>query len=64
MSFDCRSEDDAKKAQYDFKTIESMDVWGCETAETLRGSMKVWNKAVQYWVAFCVHKRFPIKPLK
>ncbi|XP_063362125.1 lysophospholipid acyltransferase 7-like [Cydia amplana] len=58
------TEEEAKKAQYDFKTMESMDVWGCETVETLRDSMKVWNKAVQYWVAMVVYKRFPVKPLK
>ncbi|CAG9786223.1 unnamed protein product [Diatraea saccharalis] len=58
------SNEEAKNAQYDFNTIESMDVWGCETVVTLRDSMKVWNKAVQYWVAMVVYKRFPIKPLK
>ncbi|XP_011554803.3 lysophospholipid acyltransferase 7 [Plutella xylostella] len=58
------SEEEAKKSQYDFATIESMDVWGCETVVTLRDSMKVWNKAVQYWVAMVVYKRFPVKPLK
>ncbi|XP_013143476.1 PREDICTED: lysophospholipid acyltransferase 7-like isoform X2 [Papilio polytes] len=55
---------EAKSAQYDFNTVESMDVWGCETVVTLRDSMKVWNKAVQYWVAMVVYKRFPVKPLK
>ncbi|KOB79401.1 Leukocyte receptor cluster member 4 protein [Operophtera brumata] len=59
-----RSEEEAKFAQYDFNTVESMDVWGCESVVTLRDSMKVWNKAVQYWVAMVVYKRFPIKPLK
>ncbi|XP_068631762.1 lysophospholipid acyltransferase 7-like [Battus philenor] len=58
------SDDEAKMTQYDFKTVESMDVWGCETVVTLRDSMKVWNKAVQYWVAMVVYKRFPVKPLK
>ncbi|VVC95550.1 unnamed protein product [Leptidea sinapis] len=58
------SDEEAKKAEYDFKTVESMEVWGCETVVTLRDSMKVWNKAVQYWVAMVVYKRFPIKPLK
>ncbi|XP_059045340.1 lysophospholipid acyltransferase 7 [Achroia grisella] len=58
------TEDEAKFAQYDFNTVESMDVWGCETVVTLRDSMKVWNKAVQYWVAMVVYKRFPIKFLK
>ncbi|XP_045497757.1 lysophospholipid acyltransferase 7-like [Colias croceus] len=58
------SEDEAKAAQYDFNTVESMEVWGCESVVTLRDSMKVWNKAVQYWVAMVVYKRFPIKPLK
>lgn len=58
------SDEDAKKCQYDFHTVESMDVWGCETVVTLRDSMKVWNKAVQYWVAMVVYKRFPIKSLK
>ncbi|XP_052759265.1 lysophospholipid acyltransferase 7 [Galleria mellonella] len=58
------TDEEAKIAQYDFNTVESMDVWGCETVVTLRDSMKVWNKAVQYWVAMVVYKRFPIKPLK
>ncbi|XP_021192342.3 lysophospholipid acyltransferase 7 [Helicoverpa armigera] len=58
------SEEEAKTTQYDFNTVESMEVWGCETVVTLRDSMKVWNKAVQYWVAMVVYKRFPIKPLK
>ncbi|CAH1645573.1 unnamed protein product [Spodoptera littoralis] len=60
----CWSDEEAKNCQYDFNTVESMDVWGCETVVTLRDSMKVWNKAVQYWVAMVVYKRFPIKPLK
>lgn len=59
-----RSEEEAKKKEYDFKTMESMDVWGCESVVTLRDSMKVWNKAVQYWVAMVVYKRFPVKILK
>ncbi|XP_013169280.1 PREDICTED: lysophospholipid acyltransferase 7-like [Papilio xuthus] len=58
------SEEEAKLVQYDFNTVESMDVWGCETVVTLRDSMKVWNKAVQYWVAMVVYKRFPVKLLK
>lgn len=58
------SEEEAKNSLYDFNTVESMDVWGCESVVTLRDSMKVWNKAVQYWVAMVVYKRFPIKPLK
>lgn len=58
------SEEEAKDAQYNFNTVESMDVWGCETVVTLRDSMKVWNKAVQYWVAMVVYKRFPVKSLK
>ncbi|XP_026725044.1 lysophospholipid acyltransferase 7-like [Trichoplusia ni] len=58
------SEEEARNSEYDFNTVESMDVWGCETVVTLRDSMKVWNKAVQYWVAMVVYKRFPIKPLK
>ncbi|XP_049869111.1 lysophospholipid acyltransferase 7-like [Pectinophora gossypiella] len=58
------TEEEAKRAQYDFNTVESMDVWGCETVVTLRDSMKVWNKAVQYWVAMVVYKRFPVKSLK
>ncbi|XP_041977915.1 lysophospholipid acyltransferase 7 [Aricia agestis] len=58
------SDEEARVTKYDFNTIECMDVWGCETVVTLRDSMKVWNKAVQYWVAMVVYKRFPIVPLK
>lgn len=47
--------------EYDFETIENINVAGVETCWTFREAMKHWNRCVQYWMAMYVYKRFPSK---
>lgn len=41
-----------------------MNVEKVETCNTVRTAMKVWNTTVQYWMANCVYKPFPLKGLR
>lgn len=47
--------------EYDFETIENINVLGVETCLTFRDAMKHWNRAIQYWMAMYIYKRFPSK---
>ncbi|KAG5670068.1 hypothetical protein PVAND_000354 [Polypedilum vanderplanki] len=51
----------ADKLEYEFKTIENVDVKSVETCYTFREAMKHWNKCIQYWLAMYIYKRFPNK---
>ncbi|XP_033214251.1 lysophospholipid acyltransferase 7 [Belonocnema kinseyi] len=53
-----------KKEEINFEAIHNMYVEKVETCITVREAMKVWNTTVQYWMAHCVYKRFPFKPLR
>lgn len=53
--------DRADKIEYDFITVESVDVGNVESCWTFRDAMKYWNKCIQYWLAMYVYKRFPNK---
>lgn len=50
-----------EKFEYDFETINSVNILGVEKCMTFREGMKHWNKCVQYWLAVYVYKRFPSK---
>lgn len=47
--------------EYDFQTIENIEVAGVEKCLTFREAMKHWNRCVQYWLAMYVYKKFPSK---
>ena len=47
--------------EYDFETIENINVPGVESCVSFREAMKHWNRCVQYWLAMYVYKRFPSK---
>lgn len=47
--------------EYDFETVENINVAGVETCFTFRETMKHWNRCVQYWMAMYIFKRFPSK---
>lgn len=47
--------------EYNFETIENVNVRGVETCPTFRAAMKHWNRCIQYWLAMYVYKRFPSK---
>lgn len=44
--------------EYDFETIRNIDEYAVEMETTIRGVLKTWNKTVQYWLVWIVHKRF------
>jgi len=47
--------------EYDFDTVENIDILGVEKCVTFREAMKHWNRCVQFWLAMYVYKRFPSK---
>lgn len=47
--------------EYDFETIENVNVAGVEKCLTFREAMKHWNRCIQYWMAMYVYKKFPSK---
>jgi lysophospholipid acyltransferase 7 len=47
--------------EYNFDTVENVNMIGVETCITFRESMRHWNKCVQFWLATVVYKRFPNK---
>lgn len=53
-----------EKFEYDFETIENVNILGVEKCMTFREGMKHWNKCVQYWLAVYVYKRFPNKKFR
>lgn len=58
-----RNNKDRSSITYNFETIHNIDEYAAETSD-VRGSLKVWNMTVQWWLAVNVHRRFPFKPLR
>ncbi|KAK6623830.1 hypothetical protein RUM44_010686 [Polyplax serrata] len=52
------------KSSFNFETVNNINTWYTETDPFMRSSIKYWNMCVQYWMAYVVYKRFPIKPLR
>jgi len=61
----CHEDDDKGNSErtneYNFETVHSLDIYGCELASTVREGMRAWNMTVQYWLATYVYKRLPFK---
>ena len=53
--------DKPENREYNFETVENVEVCGVETCLTFREAMKHWNRCIQYWLAMYVYKRFPSK---
>lgn len=47
--------------EYDFETVQNVNMLGVEKCFTFREAMKHWNKCVQFWLAVNIYKRFPNK---
>lgn len=56
--------DNAENKEYDFTTVQNIDVINTEKCLTFREAMKHWNKCVQYWLAMYIYKRFPNKKFR
>ncbi|XP_003746004.1 lysophospholipid acyltransferase 7 [Galendromus occidentalis] len=52
-----------KKAMYpnhiDFNTVQNLDFRECETAPTVKETVRAWNQTVQYWLAVNCYKKLP-----
>lgn len=53
--------DNPENQDYDFETIENINVAGVESCWTFREAMKHWNRCIQFWLAMYIYKRFPSK---
>ena len=53
--------DKPEDREYEFETVENINIIGVEKCLTFREAMKHWNRCVQYWLAMYVYKRFPSK---
>lgn len=51
----------AAQEKYSFTAVHNIEGWNADFEPTIRSSMKYWNMAIQYWLAFYVYKRFPYK---
>lgn len=47
--------------EYNFDTIENINVAGVEKCSSFREAMKHWNRCIQFWLAMYIYKRFPSK---
>ncbi|XP_014662504.1 PREDICTED: lysophospholipid acyltransferase 7-like [Priapulus caudatus] len=50
--------------QIDFETVHNIDAYMCESVSTVREGMRGWNMSVQYWLAFFIYKRVPVKSIR
>ncbi|OQR71496.1 lysophospholipid acyltransferase 7-like [Tropilaelaps mercedesae] len=58
----CSNESFQREAEaIDFETVVNFDAWGCESAPTIKETMRAWNKTVQYWLAVNCYKRVPFR---
>lgn len=60
----CNEEHTLNRIGYDYETVLNINPYGTEFYPTLREGMRNWNITVQYWLAMCVHKRFPSKKFR
>ena len=55
------NDNNSKRGDIDFATVNNLDWWAYETVPSSRGCLKNWNTTVQYWMVAVVYKRFPYK---
>ncbi|XP_034333714.2 lysophospholipid acyltransferase 7 [Magallana gigas] len=44
---------------YNYETIHSLSIYGCELGRTTKEGLRSWNMTVQYWLATYCHRRVP-----
>ncbi|OQV16670.1 Lysophospholipid acyltransferase 7 [Hypsibius exemplaris] len=50
--------------EYNYDTIYNINEYDVELVPTVRGAMKAWNMTVQYWLAWHIYRRVPIKSIR
>ncbi|XP_078336159.1 membrane-bound acylglycerophosphatidylinositol O-acyltransferase mboat7-like isoform X4 [Crassostrea virginica] len=45
--------------EYNYETIHSLSIYGCELGQTTKEGLRSWNMTVQYWLAAYCHHRLP-----
>lgn len=50
-----------ESVEMSFKTIENIDIYGCELAPTVRDGLRAWNTTVQAWLASNVYRRVGLR---
>nr|XP_022288846.1 lysophospholipid acyltransferase 7-like [Crassostrea virginica] len=43
--------------EYNYETIHSLSIYGCELGRTTKEGLRSWNMTVQYWLAAYCHLR-------
>ncbi|XP_078335706.1 membrane-bound acylglycerophosphatidylinositol O-acyltransferase mboat7-like isoform X2 [Crassostrea virginica] len=49
----------APPVEYNYETIHSLSIYGCELGRTTKEGLRSWNMTVQYWLAAYCHHRLP-----
>ena len=50
--------------EFSYDTIYNINEYEVEFVPTVRGGMKAWNMTVQYWLAWHIYRRVPIKSIR
>ncbi|GAV00201.1 hypothetical protein RvY_11085 [Ramazzottius varieornatus] len=53
-----------QSTEFSYETIYNIDEYEVEFVPTVRGAMKAWNMTVQYWLAWHVYRRVPLKSIR
>ncbi|XP_055337429.1 lysophospholipid acyltransferase 7-like [Paramacrobiotus metropolitanus] len=53
-----------EETEYSFETIYNIDEYAVEFVPTVREALKSWNMTVQYWLAWHVYRRVPMKSIR
>ncbi|XP_078335710.1 membrane-bound acylglycerophosphatidylinositol O-acyltransferase MBOAT7-like [Crassostrea virginica] len=49
----------APPVEYNYETIHSLSIYGCELGQPTKEGLRSWNMTVQYWLAAYCHHRLP-----
>ena len=59
LCFNFYSNTTKSPVEYNYETIHSLSIYGCELGRTTKEGLRSWNMTVQYWLAAYCHHRLP-----
>ena len=59
LCFNFYSNTTKSPVEYNYETIHSLSIYGCELGRTTKEGLRSWNMTVQYWLAAYCHHRIP-----